>query len=42
MDLFDQDVMAAHSLCWDDVDGEWWFDNGELCTHPDWHNDKEW
>lgn len=37
---YDQEVKHNHRLCWDDGRDEtptWWFDNGELCKHPEWH-----
>lgn len=40
--LFDQNVKQAHVHCWDSEHQghiDWWFDNGELCTRPEWHKD---
>lgn len=41
--LFDQNVKQAHDHCWDSVHVDntvtWWFDNGELCTRPEWHKE---
>lgn len=37
---YDQEVARNHQLCWDAgraVTPTWWFDNGELCRHPEWH-----
>lgn len=37
---YDQEVKHNHGFCFDDSREEsptWWFDNGELCRHPEWH-----
>lgn len=37
---YDQEVKHNHGLCWDDARDEtptWWFDHGEPCQHPEWH-----
>lgn len=34
----DQSLHAAHGLCWHGG-SSWWWDNGVLCEHPEWHEE---
>lgn len=38
---YDPEEKEAHQWCSDHMDGTRWFDIGQPCTHPEWHEQED-